>query len=423
MVFHAVNTCKILNKKVWDIMNISELIKELLKRASALFLVLGVALLLLVANGRLPISGANPFNAVWSMILSIVGSILAVAGIVMAVIDWRTSIVKLVDQSSMVSSPLTGSNEKAAIPKTYLFGYFFVEQDGLEKKILKFNSPENNCLMSGETVGNSVEDAVDAIILKTVAKHGITPSELLKAGLSRPVYHHLFKKKPEDGTIQPTPYIFFKIGLHKEISGTDCEWRDKKIFTPSWNDENLAFHLQAPEAQEIGKIFKKDFISSQFGFSILECIDVLIFRKNAEQQIEFLLIHRYREDENVWEYPKGGMRYHETYLEAVHREVQEETSILPEEMEFCSYLGWQTVDVSKRRKPYNTLRVHGVTMHYTSNSNKTLATTVEGHDKSKWVPLEQAKREVWMKEDSYAAEFFRRWKSNEEEILRKAGIR
>lgn len=161
---------------------------------------------------------------------------------------------------------------------------------------------------------------------------------------------------------------------------------------------------------------------------ILECVDILIFRKNTEQQIEFLLIHRNRPEEvktvlkDTWEYPKGGMRYYETFMEAVYREVHEETSITPNETIFCSYLGWQTVDVSKRKKPYTTLRVHGYTLFYTGNPNKKMASE-EGHDDFKWVSMEQAKEDVWMDEDAYALEFFRRWMNNEHEILLKAGIR
>ncbi len=317
-------------------------------------------------------------------------------------------------------------NEKPETTRTYLFGYFFIEQDGLEKKILKFNSPIQFHLMSGEAAGNTLEEAIDEIILRTINENGITQSELLKAGLSQPIYHRLYQKK--DATMQSTPYVFFKIGLQREVSGTSCEWNDKANITASWHDDNQTFTLQLPDEREIGEIFKKDYIYKQLGLTILEGVDILIFRKNTEKKIEFLLIHRNRSDEvktglkDTWEYPKGGMRYHETFLEAVYREVREETSITSEEMIFCSSLGWQTVDVSKRKKPYNTLRVHGFTLYFLGNPQKKM-NSEEGHDDFKWVSLEQAKQEVWMEEDSYAVEFFRRWENNEEEILRKVGIK
>jgi hypothetical protein len=64
---------------------------ELLKRISALFLILGVILLLLAANGQLPLPGAKPFSEAWITAIACIGSILTLAGVVMAIIDWRTS--------------------------------------------------------------------------------------------------------------------------------------------------------------------------------------------------------------------------------------------------------------------------------------------------------------------------------------------
>lgn len=312
-------------------------------------------------------------------------------------------------------------------PQIYLFGYFFVEEGGLEKKILGFIGPTFFYLMHGVIPNNamSIEEAIEAIVLRATKENGLTQEDLLKAGLSRPRYQRLFLKT--DKVILDTPYVFFKIGLQSQFSAPNCRWHDKKILAATWHDENAKFPLPWPNAQGIGEILIKDYIDEQLDRMILECVDVLIFRKHHEQ-IQFLLIHRNRSDEvkpatkDTWEYPKGGMRYYETPLEAVYREVQEETSITQGEMIFCSFLGWQTVDVSRRKKLYNTLRVCGYTLYYAGNPKKSLSSD-EGHDDFKWVSLEEAKEMVWMEESSYAHNFFECWQKNQDEILHKAGIR
>lgn len=317
--------------------------------------------------------------------------------------------------------------KKIEVSKTYLFGYFFVENDGVEKRILEFIGPNSSFLMNGEIVDNttSIEEAIDEIVLWTINQNGITKEQLLAAGLSQPIHYRLFVKK--DKAMLATPYIFFKIGLQSEFTSPNCRWHDKKLLAAPWHEDNQTLPLQWPNTQEISEIFRKDCIYKQLDRMVLECVDVLIFRKNHEQ-IEFLLIHRNRSDEvktvmkDTWEYPKGGLSYYETHLEAVYREVLEETSITPGELMFCSYLGWQTVDVSKRKKPYNTLRVHGYTLYYIGNPNKKLFSE-EGHDKFEWVSLKDAKDLVWMDEASYAHNFFDRWESKQDEILHKAGIR
>ncbi len=310
----------------------------------------------------------------------------------------------------------------------YLFGYFCTEKDGLEKKILISNNLSYSPFVQGEVSGDiaSLEEAIDRLVLNFIEAHGISKHELLEAGISKPTYQRLFEKVND--TVQQTPYVFFKIRVQKEFPGAGCEWNRKEIVIASWLDEHQMFPLQLPHAQEIGKVFRKDYIIQQLGLKILECVDVLVFRENKNHQIEFLLIHRNRPDEikvsskDTWEYPKGGIRYYETYVEAVYREVQEESSITPEEVVLGSYLGWQTVDVSRRKKPYGIIRVHGYTLWYKGNPDKKLFSG-EGHDGFKWVPLDQAQKEIWMEENHYGAEFLERWKSNEEEILRNVGIK
>jgi len=324
---------------------------------------------------------------------------------------------------------LPTSNENTA-STIYLFGYFCTESDGLEKRILVFNTIDHSPFMQKEIARTggafSLDQEIDKLIIDTIESHGITKNELLKSGVSQTISQPLFKKI--DHSMQSTPFVFFKISTQKEFSFPGCEWHRKETISASWIDENQTFPLEFPHAQEIGRVFRKDYIVQQLGLIILECVDVLVFRENKNRQIEFLLIHRNRPDEikvsskDTWEYPKGGIRYYETYLEAVYREVQEESSITPEEVMLGSYLGWQTVDVSRRKKPYNTLRVHGYTLFYKGDPNKKLFSE-EGHDDFKWVSLNQAQKEIWMEEDGYGAEFFRRWESSKEKILRTAGIK
>jgi hypothetical protein len=93
----------------------NELLKELLKRVSALFIILGIILVLLAANGGIPLPGAKSFTATWVTILVVCGGILALAGIVMAVIDWRASIGKPADLKSTNTSSLNGKLDRNSI--------------------------------------------------------------------------------------------------------------------------------------------------------------------------------------------------------------------------------------------------------------------------------------------------------------------
>jgi 8-oxo-dGTP pyrophosphatase MutT (NUDIX family) len=317
---------------------------------------------------------------------------------------------------------------ESKLSKMFLFGYICIEKNGIETKVLVFNNQNFSPFIYGEILENSssVELAIDKLILSTMESHGFTKNDLINAGFSKTNYQYLCKK--ENDKVFSTPYIFFKLTVQQEFSCSGCQWLYKNMITASLTDENQIFPLQSLYAEEIGKIFRKDYLTRQLDLVILECVDVLIFRENKDNQIEFLLIHRNRPDEakvntkDTWEYPKGGIRYYETYLEGVYREIQEETSIIPDELVLCSYLSWQTVDVSRRKKPYNSLRVHGYTLFYKGDADKKLYSG-EGHDDFKWVSLEQAEQEIWMEENNYSKQFFRRWKGNEENILQTAGIK
>jgi 8-oxo-dGTP pyrophosphatase MutT (NUDIX family) len=400
----------------------SDTVKEILKRTSIFLIIFGALLLIIGAAGNISVSSFTLLipDLIPRLIVGIFGGILLILG---SFIAWRETSQKSggeTEKSSLVESEKITS-------KVFLFGYFCTESNGLERKILIFNDMNFSPFMQGETLEStfSFEQEIDKLILNTIETHGVTKDELLKSGISKTTYQRLFQKM--NNSMQASPYIFFRVCVQKEFSCPGSEWKNKETLRASWLDENQVFPLKFPQAQEIGRIFRKDYIIQQLGLTILECVDVLVFRKNHNNQIEFLLIHRNRPDEakvsskDTWEYPKGGIRYYETYLEGVYREVQEETSITPKELVFCSYLGWQTVNISKRKKPYGVLRVHGYTLYFTGNPNRKFFSE-EGHDNFKWVPLNQARKEVWMEEDFYASEFFSRWEKKKKEISHRAGI-
>lgn len=68
---------------------------------------------------------------------------------------------------------------------------------------------------------------------------------------------------------------------------------------------------------------EQDRTTCEFGLDVLECTDTIVFRENSDKDYEFLLLHRqeFKAPDKGWEYPKGGMEYHETINEGVIREL------------------------------------------------------------------------------------------------------
>jgi 8-oxo-dGTP pyrophosphatase MutT (NUDIX family) len=207
-----------------------------------------------------------------------------------------------------------------------------------------------------------------------------------------------------------------------------CEWTSgdtgenkKSKFDAAryWRHENAYYSKKLPieisdYTPDIFKAVNDEMYYEELGFRVLECVDSLIFAKDEKNELRFLMIRRKKEGE-CWEYPKGGLFYHETVLESAYREIEEETGIEIDNLISCGNLGWQTVNVEERKDYYDTLRVHGVTFYYTGNLSEIKIDPK--HDKYTWVSLHDARDMVWMK--NYGPEFFNRWERNKKEILQK----
>lgn len=171
-------------------------------------------------------------------------------------------------------------------------------------------------------------------------------------------------------------------------------------------------------------IIKRDYIKQEFGFNVLECADIIVFRENVQGEHEFLLLHRNEAPHDTgWEYPKGGLFYHETPHEGAVRELLEETGVRSiGDFRFGGDLGFQTPDVINRGKGYSHLRVHGLAYYYSGTDSVIadfLQTKRSGeHDRFMWKPFHKAK-EVWMKEQNYGSRFFERWQEQRFNIIRR----
>jgi MoaA/NifB/PqqE/SkfB family radical SAM enzyme len=85
---------------------------------------------------------------------------------------------------------------------------------------------------------------------------------------------------------------------------------------------------------------------------------------------------------------------------------------------FGGYLGYQTADVAwRRKKEYNTLRVHGLTYLFVGRMEDIqTGKHREKHIRHEWTAWEDASEKIWIKE--YGKEFFERWKKKRWEIFR-----
>lgn len=299
---------------------------------------------------------------------------------------------------------------------TPLFGYFYVEREGLETILVRVKSNNqwefpinikfNSCIQTAA-------EAVDVAIANFCRSSGLFgPTELLSTGLEPPNIHRVYigpipteHRSPPKETV---PALFFKIKLNNQSDdSSDYTWTTKETLFAS-SDRCVVKDLLAA--------INRDFIYNRFGFKVLECADMLVFRVK-DNQVEFLLLKR--EDSRLeivgWEYPKGGLVYHETVREGALRELKEETGVTT--YIYRGYLGYQIVNVSDRKRIwYDTLRVHGLTFLYTgpedairpSSGGEILRTPT-------WMSWEEARKKVWMK--TYGPEFFDRWRAKQDEIL------
>jgi 8-oxo-dGTP pyrophosphatase MutT (NUDIX family) len=311
-----------------------------------------------------------------------------------------------------------------------LAGYVFVEQDDREIILIRGNArlPITKVIKPQES---DIEQSINEAVLALFKELGISASQLVEAGFSRPFYCRVYKNP----TLEMRPCVFFKIGLNKTIEGIGSfweengyRWESKQRIVELWSRGDFWFGRDdeceslLPGIEDPYKAIIVDRVGFELGLKVLECADILIFRENQDGEIEFLVIQRRKKPgweypKGGWEYPKGGLYYHETPVEGALREAAEETGIKNKYLRYCGYLGWQTADVRDRDKYYDTIRVHGLTFYYSGNPAE--IELDDSHIAYAWQSFNDAKDSLWI---PYGAEFFNRWKDKQHEILHTAGL-
>jgi 8-oxo-dGTP pyrophosphatase MutT (NUDIX family) len=345
---------------------------------------------------------------------------------------------KLIDLADEVSGSLQRNTSLPAPEPLALFGYFYVGDGEMEKKILMLGNDLNSFLMLNSFLPSehTIEGAIEQLVLDVARQLRVDTDEFLRAGFKKPIHRRLYKSDKKNRTLHILPYIFFKVELQKDsirgygMNWRCCRWEDKGAIIGQIMDKDiyygpLSFPAENKNLPDIFESICDEKIYKQFGFAILECVDILVFRINNDKKVEFLLIYRQiiGEPLEYWEYPKGGLHYHETYLEGAYRELNEETGLEPYQVSYCGDLGFQMVDVTERDQFYDALKVQGMIFYYEGDP-KDIKLDPK-HPQKKWFGFAEALETVGQSEriKDYALEFFRRWEHKAQEILQKCGER
>jgi 8-oxo-dGTP pyrophosphatase MutT (NUDIX family) len=271
-----------------------------------------------------------------------------------------------------------------------LFGYFFYELEGIEKILIKVN--ENNSwdfsikreIDSIEEIENELDNIVNTMIQEKI----ISFESLLEVNLEK---YTVIK-------ISNTQAQFVKIKIGPQFTHSNkYQWTGKDVFTK--NNCN---------SDELLNLILNDYIFQSHGLKVLECIDAVVYRKQTWGN-EFLLLRRKIGTSNdfKYEYPKGGLKYHETILEGALRELKEETGVVS--YAFKKYLGLKAVDVRERKSEYDIIRVHGLAFEYSGSGKDIIPSLEEGFDKIyDWVSFDEAVKRIWMR--TYGVEFLKAFK-------------
>jgi ADP-ribose pyrophosphatase YjhB (NUDIX family) len=306
-------------------------------------------------------------------------------------------------------------------------------EDGLETyyfPITEFYDPKTS----------SIEDAINFALGKLINKLGIDEKEFFEAGIYRPLYYQLYEIKEDrlPKAANPIPYIFFKINLKKEIplkakgGWTYYKWAEKTEVVRQWDEPGIfRQHLSLDEitddalyeklGENLFKVINSAFVRRELGYKMLECVDMLIFKKPPkESEEEFFMM--YRLNLQGWEYPRGRLHYYETRYEGAFRKIKEETGILPSQIKYCGEIGWQTVDVRVRKEYYDTLRVYALVFYVEEPSALSIKLQASS-PKYKWMKLDEIRNSLWKAEQDYNVKFFDMWKDSRDEIFQRAGIK
>jgi 8-oxo-dGTP pyrophosphatase MutT (NUDIX family) len=336
----------------------------------------------------------------------------------------QTSAKKEQEKDDINREIVRGDIEEIAV-----FGYLFIEVENREEILVNTKSLIEGCDFPVFQISNlqhtDIEGAVHKAINESIKNMGISQNKLLSAGISKPTYHKLYVSEEKSKEAISLPYVFFKLKLNQKIEGSGLLWESFgwRVKVPEisreWEDSEVcSLHKLPNTSVGIFKALTSNLYYESLDLKILECVDNFILRKSIDGNVEFLLIKRSVSNERIgWEYPKGGMYYHETPLEGALREIYEETGLRHTQLRYCADLGWQTINVVERGKYYDTLHVHGLVFFYTGNSGDVVLD--RNHSDFQWVAFDVARNLVkdseWL--SSYALEFFDRLKLREKEFF------
>ena len=255
----------------------------------------------------------------------------------------------------------------------YYFGYFYTIVNGFEKILIYQDRGENewDFLFSGFIKDGSIEESIGDELSNFISQKDLMKNLFIHSDYSKPeivIIHEALNDSKEFHRRQCIP-VLVKVCLGKDIDLKDdsYKWHYKfTLFEKTRNDEIKCKNEEAFHRIEQLRIEK------EINVNVLQCVDILVFRENVSCQegVEFLMIERNKPSETFggWEYPKGGIKYHETIYEGAIRELKEETNI--DDLSLFQYvgdIGFQTADVTWRNvNRYNLIRVHGFNFYTVS---------------------------------------------------------
>lgn len=324
-------------------------------------------------------------------------------------------------------------------PIDYFFGYFYCADDGRENILVRITGndewdfPLGGFRGAQETIGKAIDQAINTFInqndwvKRAFFDSGYSQAKIIELQPDDSGFTYI-RHEGRDVWIKPW---FFKVQLNKEMDlrNNNFRWMGKERLFNCLDKETHELRHDykelLPKYVNLLKTLRADYIYNEFGRCVLECVDVIVFREqeHKEGEYEFLMLERKNLGESFsgWEYPKGGLEYHETIHEGAMRELLEETGIgTTGGFRFSGYLGYQSSDVSWRGKKYDTLRVHAVTYLFYGRDEdiKLTRPESEGHKSSTWMSWQEA-RDVVQFLGAYAGKFFERWKDRQWRILRQ----
>lgn len=333
------------------------------------------------------------------------------------------------EKDKNIHRPSKTTKTKGGVP---FVGYFCTEVDGFERILIRIDNastwgfPICGIVDSQANASESINDYLgDWCAHNSLAEH-----DLHDSGFYSPLIIPIYDKQSLL-SIGQTPSItayLVKVNVGKEfdvMSGDGKEVYSWQRKLPLFFSGLVSGLPASKETESYLTFIRQDKVQREFTLNVLECVDILVFREVPGSDPEFLLLHRidHSNSNDGWEYPKGGLEIHETIIEGGVRELLEETGIdSVGDFRYGGYLGVQSPKVVRKQKPYNSLRVHGLTYLFigdSSNISKHVSRNSHEHNNLKWSSLEEARDSLWIKEFDYGPRFFRRWQLSEREIFNR----